>query len=40
MDNYCIMCTDVIPEGRQVCRKCEAMIMEEQAHETFTPVAV
>lgn len=26
MDNRCIMCNDIIPEGIQVCKKCEFKI--------------
>ena len=26
MDNRCIMCNDIIPEGIQVCKKCELKI--------------
>lgn len=27
MDNTCIMCGDIIPEGRQVCPICENKVM-------------
>ena len=30
MEEKCIICGEVIPEGRQVCRICEYKIMEEQ----------
>ena len=23
MDNYCVCCGEIIPEGRQVCWRCE-----------------
>ena len=28
MDNYCVCCGAIIPEGRQVCPICEASVME------------
>ena len=30
MEEKCIICGEIIPEGRQVCQICEYKIMEEQ----------
>lgn len=29
MDNKCVMCDKAIPEGRQVCPRCEFKIMQK-----------
>ena len=30
MEDRCIMCGEIIPEGRQVCWSCEHKIMEDK----------
>lgn len=29
-DNKCVMCGDIIPEGRQVCPKCENTVIKNE----------
>ena len=33
MENRCIVCGEIIPEGREVCPNCEAGQKPEQEHE-------
>ena len=30
MDNYCVICGKIIPEGRMVCPVCEKKIREQR----------
>lgn len=34
MEDRCICCGEIIPEGRQVCKKCEHDASDEKARET------
>lgn len=39
LNNYCVCCGDIIPEGRQICHKCEVakmMSKDELITVTFT----
>lgn len=33
MDNRCVVCGDIIPEGRQVCSNCESAVPRSMASE-------
>lgn len=32
-EDRCVMCGAVIPEGRQVCKACENMVLRRPAHD-------
>ena len=36
----CVVCGEIIPEGRQVCPKCEAAIPEERAEPVIARVTL
>ena len=38
MENSCVICGSVIPEGRQVCKQCEAEINEKYKSEDFSTI--
>ena len=38
MDNRCIFCGEIIPEGRQVCPMCEKLLTETKSAERFDDV--
>ena len=37
MDNYCVCCGAIIPEGRMVCPICEANVYESERKEGDAP---
>lgn len=38
MDNRCVYCGEIIPEGRQVCPTCEKIMTETKSAERFCRV--
>lgn len=32
MENYCVCCGEIVPEGRMVCPLCEAKCAEQRPH--------
>ena len=32
MENHCVACGAIIPEGRQVCRNCEVKMMNKEGY--------
>ena len=36
MDNTCVMCGEIIPEGIMVCPICEKRIMEDVDEKTYS----
>ncbi len=39
MEDRCVMCGDIIPEGRQVCPICEAGAYTEEVYLMYTDTA-
>ena len=36
-NNYCVICGQIIPEGRMVCHTCEKRIMQKNREPEATP---
>lgn len=34
-DNYCVMCGEIIPEGRQVCPICEKSVLTQSTNDNW-----